>query len=1179
MTDGRTGAEAGRGTRKGLPFRILAAAVIIILLICLLFKLVLLTGYPAEALGSLLSDYTGRKVTVGGVAWFGGALNLDGITIENPPGFQERNMLSVRLLRVAPELAAVLTAGRRLALVELQGVKLDLEKNSAGEWNFARLLGRFRPAKKAPSREIFIKRLVLRDMDLLVNGRAIHQLGLDANDLSTRGTTESRLVLSLRDADGNPLLLTAEGRMGASPDLRGRLQAPRLSLARLVTLPRGLPMDLEKAGSSIDLSAELKGPLMNARGRVGFDGLGLRLGDAARLIRGGIGFSGSYDTARDRAVLERADLTVSGLASLTAAGSMDRARKDGSFILTLSHEPIGLAGLLGMLPEKGRRDLTLDGTIVSRGIRLEGSRAKGITAGRADISLRSVRLARHGRVLLSRGGADLSVNRLDAGWVAAGRFFSPGSADGALIESLDAPFTARLSPRFRPERLDFPAIGAAIAGGRLTGSFGYLPAARQRFTGDCAMRNLPLVSLNRYLGGAKAHFTSGSGSASASLAGGSFGDFAGRVSVTLSSAAGTAAGRKFSLGKTTVVSGFRRGAGGFTADGRVAAAEGVLDGRPFTVSSELSLAENLLKVGRAELSLAGGLARIGAATVRLPSGSERKAHGGIPVAATVAGVEFRKGELAIGGGSGELSCRYYSAGEDSRLEGGGSFSVGSLSYRDRKAASLTGRLSFGGRNISARAVGESLGGKFEASVTTAPFSTGKETTFSARLREQQLERISPLLPENKGLRLSGGRADVELDGSWERSSGMRGRFSLTGRNVSLQGAGNRTLMSGFGLVLDSRVAGPDLLLKDAVLRREGGPVLRASGAVKRFAAAEREGSLTFSMASTPLNSLLDAFANSLPRNLQEATGGGTCDLEGSVAFKGKAVTVDGGLNLKAASLEMPSQKVLVADIDGRIPFSLAYPRRGAERKPAGLTFSRENYAGLLRSFGQGAGTGSRLRLGSARFGALETGEMTFFITSRPGSLEIAPLRVSLYDGYLTGNGFFQYGNGFSYGADLLLHDLSLRQLCDSFPKIKGYMSGRVDGVVSLLNSKGGAEQAAGYVNLWTRSGKGEKMLVSKEFLQKLAGKKLKGFLFQNDRAYDNAEIIAYLRGGFLTFERLDISHTNLLGMKDLSVTVAPVQNRIALEHLLESIREAAARGKGQGEGEAPPVQTDLKWLE
>jgi hypothetical protein len=108
------------------------------------------------------------------------------------------------------------------------------------------------------------------------------------------------------------------------------------------------------------------------------------------------------------------------------------------------------------------------------------------------------------------------------------------------------------------------------------------------------------------------------------------------------------------------------------------------------------------------------------------------------------------------------------------------------------------------------------------------------------------------------------------------------------------------------------------------------------------------------------------------------------------------------------------------------------------------------------------------------------------------------------------------------------------------------------------------------------------MLISKEFLQKLSGRKLKGMFFQNDRPYDRGEISAYLDDGYLTFQKLDLSHTNFFGIRDLSVTVTPVQNKISLDHLLASIREAATRGKAASGGatsEQPPPATEFKWEE
>ena len=53
----------------------------------------------------------------------------------------------------------------------------------------------------------------------------------------------------------------------------------------------------------------------------------------------------------------------------------------------------------------------------------------------------------------------------------------------------------------------------------------------------------------------------------------------------------------------------------------------------------------------------------------------------------------------------------------------------------------------------------------------------------------------------------------------------------------------------------------------------------------------------------------------------------------------------------------------------------------------------------------------------------------------------------------------------------------------------------------------------------------------------------------------------YIQDGFVIFRELEISNRNLLGIQDLSVKVAPYNNRIAIDHLMWTMTEAAQRAK------------------
>jgi hypothetical protein len=280
-------------------------------------------------------------------------------------------------------------------------------------------------------------------------------------------------------------------------------------------------------------------------------------------------------------------------------------------------------------------------------------------------------------------------------------------------------------------------------------------------------------------------------------------------------------------------------------------------------------------------------------------------------------------------------------------------------------------------------------------------------------------------------------------------------------------------------------------------------------------------------------------------------------------------------------LEFPAQKLNITGVNGRLPFSLARPSPQPTAMADPLPLQRQAYPALLASF-SAQGKGTSLKLERIRLGDLELVDTEMTLAARDGISSITSLRSRFFGGDLFARGHFRYGAPLEYGADLLLHDLSLQRLCDALPAIRGYLSGRVDGVVGLFSEKAPQGGLAGTVEVWTRPGDGEPMLISREFLQKLAGKNLKGLFFRADRPYDRGEVSAFLEGGYLTFDRLDISHTNLLGVRDLSVTVVPVQNRIALSHLLQSIRDAAARGKGKGseEGSKPlSPEPELLWLQ
>ena len=373
-----------------------------------------------------------------------------------------------------------------------------------------------------------------------------------------------------------------------------------------------------------------------------------------------------------------------------------------------------------------------------------------------------------------------------------------------------------------------------------------------------------------------------------------------------------------------------------------------------------------------------------------------------------------------------------------------------------------------------------------------------------------------------------------------------------------------------------------------MLTVENGIAVNAAGTIENVFLPVRQGRIAFTVPDTSLAAIADSFLNILPRSLQEATIGGNVAVEGAINLQEGKMLVDGAVSLANASIDAPTEKIQITHINGLLPvsFDLAGKAAAVKIKPTS-NFTRQNYETLVQQLRRPQEKGETITIGHSSFGGLGIDSLKLQLKAANGVTEIISLDTSLYGGAMLGRGFITIQDGIFYRGDMLFNGLSLLQLCKAFPAITGYISGKVDGIVSFQGEGKKLSDITGFSELWARASADEKMLVSREFLQRLSGKKLSGFFFSSDRKYDHAGLKAGLENGYLTFDALDISNTNFLGIRDLTVTIAPGQNRIAIDHLLNSIQEATVRGKnatstgseGDNTPAAAPPATEFKWDE
>jgi len=323
---------------------------------------------------------------------------------------------------------------------------------------------------------------------------------------------------------------------------------------------------------------------------------------------------------------------------------------------------------------------------------------------------------------------------------------------------------------------------------------------------------------------------------------------------------------------------------------------------------------------------------------------------------------------------------------------------------------------------------------------------------------------------------------------------------------------------------------------------------------------------TLQIPSVKLDELHRTLSSSFPLTLQGAEVSGT--IGGGVEVVGE--TVKGEVTLQRLGLKAGAAGI--EGISGRIPLIGTLGPSRKDRFVEWPEVSGEDPKQTLRAFEAllqafrvpPPPSPPSLTVTSLNFAGLELKDLAFHLAPREGRLVIEQLTFQGFGGRGWGSGVID-PFGRSLRMAIMLEEISLQALCAQFPPIKDYLMGRVNGMIELSLPLAEPEEAEGQARFWAVPSKTEPRKINRELITRLGGQ-YRGFLsflwFRRDRPYDYGFLDVRLADRLLTFKRLELSHRNLLGKKDLEIKVVPPFNTIPLADLLETIREVGERVKG-----------------
>ena len=559
------------------------------------------------------------------------------------------------------------------------------------------------------------------------------------------------------------------------------------------------------------------------------------------------------------------------------------------------------------------------------------------------------------------------------------------------------------------------------------------------------------------------------------------------------------------------------------------------------------------------------------ATIKLPL---KKTQGGVRIEIRDMHASYLEKEIGIT--NADLSMTLNK--ESNVLSGDFGFSAGGIMFKDVRTGSIKGSGSFDEKNFSVDITKADISG---GRIRLTALGRTSVDTFPIKIKSSadniNLGYLTRDIAKIAGISypISGNVTRAVFDGTIHSMVSVEGKAAIQAEKITIPYKNNkRTLVKDGILKAEIQFRGKDLDIKaDADAGKLSANI---SGTIKDFAQKNRLGEMKITLPETKATSIRETFWDIFPDSLLYAGMEGSLASDISVRYDDSAFEVKGKLLLNDLVLKGENGEYSVGPVKGIIP--VAYSKTNNPPSPpfskrgqgefddiqATLklpSFERNEFESLRTDYARETmdNSYSLISMGTVSYGFELLDKVNLWIRPEGEFLHIGHFSGNIFGGKLHGSAIVDLADGFRYKAGFLLEGLSLTQLCERIEPIKGYISGKVDGTATFKGSGAGLSQLIGKADFWTYSTTKEKTKISKEFLHKVGGPSLKMYL--GDRNFDRGIMSLYLQNGFVIFRELEISNRNFIGIKDLDMKVAPLNNRISLDHLMWSITEAAYRAK------------------